>query len=75
MADIIKTLAELRDSFIFTSKYDVEYAIGAAIKTMGPEIILQLIPLEVSDFVYVRVKLVLYSYSSLLYRNQIMRLT
>ncbi|XP_076241510.1 RRP12-like protein isoform X1 [Calliopsis andreniformis] len=49
LGNMLKTLAELRDSYHFASKYDAEYAIGAAIKAMGPEIILKLIPLRESE--------------------------
>ncbi|CAL7937924.1 unnamed protein product [Xylocopa violacea] len=49
LAEILKTLADLRDSYNFSSKNDAEYAIGAAIKAMGPEIVLTLIPLKTSD--------------------------
>nr|XP_003701407.1 PREDICTED: RRP12-like protein [Megachile rotundata] len=47
--DLLKSLADLRDSFDFTSKADAEYAIGAAIKTMGPETVLTIIPLNEKD--------------------------
>ena len=49
LIEILKTLAELRDSYNFASKNDAEYAIGAAIRVLGPETILNLIPLKVSD--------------------------
>ncbi|OAD59899.1 RRP12-like protein [Eufriesea mexicana] len=47
--DILRSLADLRDSYNFTSKSDVEYAIGAAIKILGPDRILNLIPLKAKN--------------------------
>ncbi|XP_017799417.1 PREDICTED: RRP12-like protein [Habropoda laboriosa] len=49
LVDILKTLADLRDSYNFASKNDAEYAIGAAIRVMGPETVLTFIPLKLSD--------------------------
>ncbi|CAK9795398.1 RRP12-like protein [Anthophora plagiata] len=49
LIDILKTLADLRDSYNFASKNDAEYAIGAAIRVMGPETVLTFIPLKLSD--------------------------
>ncbi|KAG6795184.1 RRP12-like protein [Apis mellifera caucasica] len=49
LMDILKRLADLRDSYNFASKNDAEYAIGAAIRTLGPEAVLNLIPLKASD--------------------------
>lgn len=49
LIDILKILADLRDSYNFASKNDAEYAIGAAIRTLGPEVVLNLIPLKVRD--------------------------
>ncbi|XP_031825723.1 RRP12-like protein [Nomia melanderi] len=49
LIDILKILADLRDSYNFTSKNDAEYAIGAAVRTLGPEIVLNLIPLKTSN--------------------------
>ncbi|XP_053976899.1 RRP12-like protein [Hylaeus volcanicus] len=55
LSDILIRLADLRDSYNFTSKNDVEYAIGAAIMAMGPETVLSLIPLKVSnDTIYLK---------------------
>ncbi|XP_043521019.1 LOW QUALITY PROTEIN: RRP12-like protein [Frieseomelitta varia] len=49
LIEIIKSLAVLRDSYNFTSKNDAEHAIGAAIKVLGPETILNIIPLKTSN--------------------------
>ncbi|XP_076630716.1 RRP12-like protein [Colletes latitarsis] len=49
LVDLLKSVADLRDSYHFASKNDAEYAIGAAIKSMGPETVLNLIPLKVAD--------------------------
>ncbi|KAK2577073.1 hypothetical protein KPH14_005885 [Odynerus spinipes] len=46
LLDVLKSLAELRDSYNFAYNVDVEYAIGAAIKAMGPRIVLQTLPLQ-----------------------------
>lgn len=39
----------MRDSYNFSLKSDAEYAIGAAIKVMQLETVLQIIPLQVND--------------------------
>ncbi|XP_043269034.1 RRP12-like protein [Venturia canescens] len=39
-------LADLRDSHKFTYNAEVEYAVGAAVKSMGPEVVLRKIPLQ-----------------------------
>lgn len=44
----LKTLSSLRDSYKFSYNSELEYAVGAAVRTMGPETILQVIPLTVS---------------------------
>ncbi|KAG7200816.1 hypothetical protein KM043_003187 [Ampulex compressa] len=46
LLDVLKTLAELRDSYNFAYNSDAEYAIGAAIKSMGPELVLRTIPIK-----------------------------
>lgn len=51
LIEILKNLAILRDCYNFTSKNDAEYAIGAAIKILGPEMVLNVIPLKVSNSV------------------------
>ncbi|XP_029179046.1 RRP12-like protein [Nylanderia fulva] len=49
LKDIIKSLGELRDSYNFAYNSDVEYAIGAAIKAMGPQVVLDILPLRADD--------------------------
>ncbi|KAJ8867393.1 hypothetical protein PR048_031194 [Dryococelus australis] len=44
----LRSLAELRDSYKFSHASDVEHAVGRAIRSMGPEIVLQAIPLEIT---------------------------
>ncbi|XP_076547072.1 RRP12-like protein [Osmia lignaria lignaria] len=44
--DLLKSLANLRDSYNFSSKNDAEYAIGAAIKAMGAQTVLNTIPMN-----------------------------
>lgn len=44
--DALKTLAELRDSFKFSYNSELEYAVGAAIRSMGPEKVLNIISLK-----------------------------
>lgn len=48
LSPILIELAELRDSYKFTYNSEVEYAVGAAVKAMGPEIVLAKIPLQTS---------------------------
>jgi hypothetical protein len=40
-------MAELRDSYKFSNVNELEFAVGRAIRTMGPEIVLNAIPLQV----------------------------
>ncbi|XP_026668407.1 RRP12-like protein isoform X2 [Ceratina calcarata] len=49
LVNILRTLADLRDSYNFASKNDAEYAIGAAIRVLGPEEVLNIIPLKISE--------------------------
>jgi len=49
LTDIVKSLGELRDSRNFAYNSHVEYAIGAAIRAMGPEIVLNILPLRIDD--------------------------
>ncbi|KZC03741.1 RRP12-like protein [Dufourea novaeangliae] len=49
LIDILKGLADLRDHYNFTSKNDAEYAIGAAIRALGPAIVVNYIAMKVSD--------------------------
>lgn len=44
----LKTLSSLRDSYKFSYNNELEQAVAAAIKAMGPEIVLSEIPLTVS---------------------------
>ncbi|XP_048507370.1 RRP12-like protein isoform X2 [Athalia rosae] len=46
---ILVELAELRDSYKFAYNSEVEFAVGSAIKSMGPEIVLNAIPLQTFD--------------------------
>lgn len=45
--DIVRSLGELRDSYNFAHSSDVEYAVGAAIRAMGPRVVLEVLPLQV----------------------------
>ncbi|XP_035739840.1 RRP12-like protein isoform X2 [Vespa mandarinia] len=47
LLEILKTLAELRESYNFACNAGVEYAIGAAIKALGPRVVLQTLPLQI----------------------------
>lgn len=40
-------MAELRDSYKFSNVNELEFAVGTAIRTMGPETVLNAIPLQV----------------------------
>nr|XP_022918045.1 RRP12-like protein [Onthophagus taurus] len=42
----LKSLSELRDSYKFSYNSELEHAIGAAIRSMGPEIVLNVISLK-----------------------------
>lgn len=44
----LKSLAELRDTFQFSYTNELDNAVGNAVRSMGPEIILQAIPLELT---------------------------
>nr|XP_050844800.1 RRP12-like protein [Vespula vulgaris] len=46
LLDILKTLAELRDSYNFACNAVAEYAIGSAIKALGPRVVLHTLPLQ-----------------------------
>ncbi|KAG5889831.1 hypothetical protein JTB14_023156 [Gonioctena quinquepunctata] len=43
---LLKSLAELRDSYKFSYNNELEHAVGAAIRSMGPEIVLEVISLK-----------------------------
>ena len=49
LAPILVDLANLRNSHKFTYNSEIEYAVGAAVKFMGPEIVLKTIPLHTND--------------------------
>lgn len=46
----LKTLAELRDSYKFSYNSELEHAVGAAVRSMGPETVLNVISLKVNNF-------------------------
>jgi ribosomal RNA-processing protein 12 len=43
----LKLMAELRDSYKFSNINELEFALGRAIRSMGPETVLNAIPLQV----------------------------
>lgn len=47
LTNTLKTLSELRDSYKFSYNNEVEHAVGAAIRSMGPEVVLSVIALKV----------------------------
>ncbi|KAM0736189.1 RRP12-like protein [Formica fusca] len=47
LIDIVRSLGELRDSYNFAYNSDVEYAVGAAIRAMGPQVVLSILPLQI----------------------------
>ncbi|KMQ96335.1 rrp12-like protein [Lasius niger] len=49
LGDIVRSLGELRDSYNFAYSSDVEYAVGAAIRAMGPQVVLSILPLRLDD--------------------------
>lgn len=49
LVDVVRSLGELRDSHNFACNSDVEYAIGAAIRVMGPRVVLNVLPLQVNS--------------------------
>ncbi|XP_012287618.1 RRP12-like protein isoform X2 [Orussus abietinus] len=46
LLNILVGLADLRDSHRFTYNSEIEYAVGAAVMTMGPQVVLETIPLQ-----------------------------
>ncbi|XP_067007465.2 RRP12-like protein [Anabrus simplex] len=44
----LKTLGELRDSEQFSYRKELEFAVGKAVRVMGPEAVLSLIPLQIT---------------------------
>ncbi|KAI4479190.1 hypothetical protein M0804_011329 [Polistes exclamans] len=49
LLDILKTLGKLCDSYNFTHTSAAENAIGAAIKTLGPRVVLEILPLQTAE--------------------------
>ncbi|XP_011633501.1 RRP12-like protein isoform X1 [Pogonomyrmex barbatus] len=49
LAGIVKTLGNLRDFHDFAYNCEAEYAIGAAIRAMGPQTVLSILPLQTDD--------------------------
>lgn len=49
LLDIVKSLGELRDSYNFAYNNDIEYAMGAAIRAMGPQAVLNVLPLQINN--------------------------
>lgn len=47
LVGLLKPLAELRDSYKFSYNTELEYAVGAAVRSMGPEVVLEVISLKV----------------------------
>ncbi|EGI69855.1 PREDICTED: RRP12-like protein [Acromyrmex echinatior] len=47
--NVVKTLGNLRDSHDFAHNRDAEYAIGAAIRAMGPRAVLDILPLRIDE--------------------------
>lgn len=51
LSDIIKSLGQLRDSYNFIYNNDVEYAVGAAVRAMGPDAVLNVLPLQTGNVI------------------------
>lgn len=49
MAPLLKKLNERRESHNFSNQKEAEYATGAAVKSLGPEFVLKVIPLRDGD--------------------------
>lgn len=49
MIDCLKSLADLRDSDDFAYENEVDHVFGAAIESIGPELIIREIPLQVRN--------------------------
>lgn len=49
MAPLLKKLNERRESHNFNNQKEAEYATGAAVKSLGPEFVLKVIPLRDGD--------------------------
>lgn len=48
MGKCLETLAELRDSYNFPCVNELDYALGAAVRSMGVDIVLKHIPYQIS---------------------------
>ncbi|CAG9862008.1 unnamed protein product [Phyllotreta striolata] len=46
LLELLKGLAELRDSYKFSYNNELEHAVGAAVRSMGPEVVLRVISLK-----------------------------
>lgn len=49
LANVVKTLGNLRDFHDFAYNRDAEYAVGAAIRAMGPQVVLNILPLRIDE--------------------------
>lgn len=56
---LLKSLAELRDSYKFSYNNELEHAIGAAIRSMGPEVVLNVISLKVKKMTFFQIKIIM----------------
>lgn len=48
LTNALKSLSELRDSYKFSYNSELEHAVGAAVRSMGPENVLKVISMTVS---------------------------
>ncbi|XP_001606680.2 RRP12-like protein [Nasonia vitripennis] len=46
LVEILVALAELRDSYKFSYNAEIEFAVGAAVRALGPQVVLSAIPLQ-----------------------------
>lgn len=57
LMNCIKSLSEIRDSYKFSYNNELEHAIGAALRSMGPEKVLSVIKLQVLiNFKYIQLE-------------------
>jgi ribosomal RNA-processing protein 12 len=47
MMSCLRLMAELRDSYNFSHVNELEFAVGRAVSSLGPETVLSAIPLQV----------------------------
>lgn len=52
LRNCLKNLAELRDSYKFSYNSELEHAVGAAVRSMGPEAVLNVISLKVTTTLF-----------------------